>query len=250
MNCVQESVQNMVGSSLDAATSRPVVTAPGSVLEEVAAAIVDADGGVRIVVPEGALEAARWVPRGRLADAVAAGSELRTADVDGLAVVGEGVAATVDGTATPPTMWVDDDPDETVLEAYADVWRAGVETELDAARAEAVWDAVAEVGGEEAVEDLETVTRPTRDGDCPEAIAAAVWAGAGSSPLLEDLRETIAQHLDYTERTVERRIKRLRDAGLLGRTYEEQDGDGRSKAVIVRLAEPPLGRPVRAVLSQ
>lgn len=240
----------MIGSSLAAATGRPVVTVPGSVLEEVAAAVAETDQPVRVVVPEGALESARWVPRGRLADAVAAGSDLRTADVDGLAVVGEGVAATVDGTATPPTMWIDDDPGEAVRAAYADVWCAAVATELDASRAKAVWGAVAEVGGEAAVADLETVTQPTRDGECPEAIAAAVWAGAGSRPYLADLRETVARHLDYTERTVERRIKRLRDAGVLGRVYEESDGDGRPKARIFRETEPPLGRPVRAILSQ
>jgi len=78
----------------------------------VTAALATADQAVRVVVPATALESTRWVPCGRLTSAVATGGTLRTGDVDGLVVVGEGVAATVDGTVTPPAAWIVDDPEE------------------------------------------------------------------------------------------------------------------------------------------
>jgi|GEM_PF-1289158 len=248
VNCVQDSVQNMIHTSLEAATGRPVVTAPGSVLEEVTAAITDTDQAVRVVVPATALESARWVPRGRLADAVAAGSALRTGDVDGLVVVGEGVAATVDGTVTPPTAWIVDDPEETVLRTYADVWESATETELDASRASAVRAASAAIGGQAALDDLATVTRPVR-AESPDAIATAVWAAAGASPRLQRLTATVADHLDCTERTVENRIERLRDGGVLARTNAATDGPGRPEVIVVRHVDPPLGRSVRPLFA-
>lgn len=244
MDYVQESVENMIGDALETATGEPVVTVPGSVLEEVSAAIDDAATPVRAVVPDDTLETARWVPRGRLADAVAAGSRLRTAPVDGLVVVGEGVAATVDGTATPPTAWIDDTPSEAVVQAYADVWNAASETTFEAARASAVRDAVETIGGETARADLRALIEPVRD-DVPEPIAVAVWAAAGASPRLRELTGVVADRLDCTERTVQNRIERLCEYGLLGRTHDTTDGPGRPETVVVRHVDPPVGRAVQ-----
>jgi hypothetical protein len=239
----------MVRTSLETATGQLVVTAPGSVLEEVAAAIVDAAQTVRIVVPAAALESARWVPRGRLADALAAGSALRTNGVDSLAVVGEGVAATVDGTVTPPTAWILDDPDETVVRTYTDVWESATETEFDASRASAVRAAAEAIGGQAAVDDLATMTQPVRD-DAPDAIATAVWAAAGASPRLQRLTGTVADHLDCTERTVENRIQRLCDGGVLARMNAPTDSPSRPETILVRRVDPPLGHPVRSLFAR
>ena len=249
MNCVQESVQDMIRTSLETATGQPVVTAPGSVLEEVAAAIVDAAQTVRIVVPAAALESARWVPRGRLADALAAGSRLRTNDVDSLSIVGEGVAATVNGTVTPPTAWILDDPDEAVVRTYTDVWESATETEFDASRASAVRAAAESIGGQAALDDLATVTQPIRD-DAPDAIATAVWAAAGASPRLQQLTGTVADHLDCTERTVENRIQRLCDGGVLARMNATTDSPGRPETIIIRHVDPPLGQAVRPLFAR
>lgn len=248
MECARGRLQHIAQRALDAATGRPIVIAPGQALGAVSWAVTETETPVRLVTRADGLDAASWSVRGRLADAVDGASEIRTNPVDGVVFAGGGVATTVDATTTPPTAWIDTDPDEELIAPYREVWESGTPQTVTAPRAAAVRDAVATVGGESAVADLRAVTQPTRSQSDPEAVATAVWAAAGVTPRRRELTDAVADRLDCSRRTVERRISELYEHDVLGRVYEDDDDAGRPEALVVRRVERPLARPVRAVL--
>lgn len=249
MKCVRKSPKNMVFDALETARGQPVVQCPEGALGAVAAALCDGSHEARVLTPEQALNSAPWAVRGRLADLVEDGVQLRTGRADGLAVVGAGVASTASRAGSGPVVWHHSDPQTQIKETFEDAWTAASAVEIDAPHESTVSEAVRSVADDEAVDDLRSLTAPAR-ADPGNPVPTAVWAAAADDPPRSTLLDAVAEAVEVCRRTVERRLSDLQTAGLVATVPDGSDDVGPSECVVTRQATRPLSGAARAALKR
>ncbi len=244
MNCNRGPVQDMVSEAITAAND-PIVAAPRGAIAEVVAALTDVKKACRILVPSDALDRSGWGTTGRLRDMIDRGdSQLRTAEVDSPAVVGERIQAVAVRSGLATASWVDTNPsDSDVRETLERVWERSDLVSLDCPSTTNVCDTVKQLADGEEAARLRDLTSPARDRDL-DLTATAVWAAADGEPRRDTLVDSVADVGKVSETTVSRRIRRLTESGILTseRDPTEVDGRGPPPTRVVRDAEPPLSR--------
>lgn len=251
MNCNREPVQDMVSEAVAAATGDPIVAAPrGAVDGAVAALAAAAETACRILVPRDALDQAGWGTRGRLREMIERDSQLRTAEIDTPAVVGDRVQAVAVRSGLGTSSWIDDDPsDSDVRETLERVWERSNRVDLDCPSTTTVCDTVEQLADGAEARRLRNLTSPARDRDL-DRTSTVVWAAAGGKPYRGTLVDSVSDATGVSERTVSRRIRGLQQSGILTSERDPTaiDGRGPPPTRVVRDVEPPLSRLQQEVL--
>jgi DNA-binding transcriptional ArsR family regulator len=240
MDSSVDAVQDGVVQALREA-QHPIVTVPDSTsLFAVVEAVSELDVSARLLINKGLLDHVGWPTLGVLRDLTEGATEVRVEDATTLAVVDQTVATVTIDDAVKATTWIDHDPSPEFVDTYTSLWRDATEKKIDAPKASAVRKTVSEVGGEKSIEELRRTAVAVR-GEGPDPLATVLWCASADSPTVAEVAQTATETFDVSRRTVERRITRLTDDGLLAKVPADTDNRGRPPNRLVRAVEVPEG---------